>query len=111
MPGNFILHQVLFWLKPGWSWENKEVLDAEQATHDHPKYIPQIIFWSCGRRIIDRKGSADFSLIGVFENAQSVQEYLTHDDHQKGVMLWSRVGTWTVSDTFLRSNRNDLNIT
>ena len=93
-----IAHQVLFIFKDGYSWDSPLALRAEEVSHNHPNEIPQILAWSCGRSVVPRKQSVDFSLIGFFNDLKSLNEYMIHPDHQMGVSLWRQISTWTVSD-------------
>ena len=98
MNQKIIAHQVLFTFKDGYSWQSPIAQQAARVSENHPNEIPQILVWCCGRSLVKRQQAADFSLIGLFNDQQAMHEYMVHPDHQKGVDLWRKISTWTISD-------------
>ena len=79
-------------------WGDPRALRAEQATHAHPREIPEIVRWAVGRNSTDRQNAYDFAVVGLFEDRDALQRYLTHPDHQRGVALWREISDWVVAD-------------
>ncbi|MFE3027168.1 Dabb family protein, partial [Nocardia tengchongensis] len=63
-----------------------------------PKHIPEIKAWTVGRNVADRTAAYDFALVGLFDDREAVQRYMSHPDHQRGVRAWSELSTWVVVD-------------
>ncbi|QUJ69481.1 Dabb family protein (plasmid) [Photobacterium sp. GJ3] len=99
-----ILHIVTFNFRSPWSWASIEAIEAEQATRNHPAHIPQIRAWVCGRNISNRSIAADFVVIGLFDNQETLAEYIQHPDHQIGVAKWKALADWHVVDIDLTSS-------
>lgn len=98
---SIIAHQVLFTFKAGIDWNSELAVEAEKVTKNHMAEIQCIQFWHCGRSVIDRDKSVDFSVLGIFKSKSDLCEYMIHQDHQKGVDLWKKISTWVVSDILL----------
>lgn len=93
-----VIHKVLFSFKDGVTWSDVNALAAEAKTLEHPRHIPCILAWICGRNIAKRSQAVDFSVIGAFADNMQLAAYQDHPDHQRGVELWRRISTWNVSD-------------
>jgi hypothetical protein len=93
-----IRHIVLFTLKPGISRDDTRVAAAASLAASHREHIPEILEWQtgfdCGRRAI----SADFAVMGTFEDMDAVSRYLDHPHHRQGISAWDDLATWTVVD-------------
>ncbi|NUS16800.1 MAG: Dabb family protein [Streptomyces sp.] len=93
-----IRHIVLFKFKEGVTWSDPRAEEAEAATKGHPRWIPDIAGWQCGRNISDRPIAHDFALIGDFADQDAVDRYLVHPDHVRGADLWRAIADWSVVD-------------
>ncbi|GGM06052.1 hypothetical protein GCM10010129_57160 [Streptomyces fumigatiscleroticus] len=93
-----IRHVVLFKFKDGVSWSDPRAAEAEAATRQHPRHIPDIVNWQCGRNVAERSIAHDFALIGDFADQDAVARYLVHPDHVRGVELWRAIADWSVVD-------------
>jgi hypothetical protein len=93
-----IRHVVLFRFRQGVDWSDPRASAAAQVTADHPRYIPEILNWECGRNLTDRAVACDFALVGTFADRAAVDSYLIDPDHQRGVELWREIATWVVVD-------------
>jgi hypothetical protein len=93
-----IKHVVLFKFCEGVDWTDPRAVDAEAATADHPRHIPEILGWEYGRNLNDRPQAHDFALVGTFADLDAVSRYLVHPDHRRGVRLWRSIADWVVAD-------------
>ncbi|AHG21715.1 stress responsive protein [Chania multitudinisentens RB-25] len=99
-----LMHIVLFTFKAPWSWASLEAIDAERSTRAHPNHIEEIKGWTCGRNITRRNIAADFVVIGLFENRETLDAYIEHPNHQIGVAKWRAIADWTIADIELTSD-------
>ncbi|QKW07734.1 Dabb family protein [Streptomyces sp. NA04227] len=93
-----IRHVVLFKFKDGVTWADPRAKAAEAATREHPRHIPEIGHWQCGRNVAQRAIAHDFALTGDFADRDAVARYLVHPDHVRGVELWRAIADWSVVD-------------
>jgi len=93
-----IRHLVLFKFKGGITWDDERAPRAEAATAGHPKHIPEILAWECGRNMTPRPVAYDFALVGTFRDREALQRYMVDPDHMIGVNLWKEISTWVVVD-------------
>lgn len=91
-------HVVLFKFHDGVSWDDPRAREAEQVSQGHPRHIPDIISWECGRNTTARDIGYDFAVLGRFADHDAIKRYLVHPDHVRGVELWRRIATWAVVD-------------
>ncbi|WP_307854066.1 Dabb family protein [Streptomyces tagetis] len=89
---------MLFKFKDGLDWSDPRAAEAESVTRQHPRHIPEIVHWQCGRNVSGRPIAHDFALVGDFTDRQAVDRYLTHPDHVRGVELWRAIADWSVVD-------------
>lgn len=80
------------------------MISAEASTRQHPFYIKEILGWACGRNISQRKQAADFVVIGLFQDRDALSTFLTHKNHQNGVLKWQRIAGWQVVDLEIGSD-------
>ena len=99
-----IFHLVAFKLNSSLQWCDKEVIEAEAATREHPKHISEIRGWLCARNISPREQAMDFVVMGLFENQEDLSAYLIHPKHQQGVQKWKKIANWKVVDIELGSD-------
>lgn len=99
-----ILHLVLFKFHEPFQWCDDEVINAEASTRQHPLHIKEILGWACGRNISQRKRAVDFAVIGLFESQDALSTFLTHQNHQQGVLKWQRIASWEVVDLEIGSD-------
>jgi hypothetical protein len=99
-----LMHIVLFTFKTPWNWLSLEAIEAEKSSRKHPNYINEIKGWTCGRNTTKRDISADFVVIGLFENRKDFNIYMGHPDHQIGVNKWKSIADWKVIDIDLLSD-------
>ncbi|KAB8171003.1 Dabb family protein [Streptomyces sp. 3MP-14] len=93
-----IRHVVLFKFRDGVDWSDPRAKEAEAATREHPRHIPEIVDWQCGRNVTERSIAHDFALVGDFADREAVARYLVHPDHLRGVALWRAIADWSVVD-------------
>ncbi|WP_259740095.1 Dabb family protein [Pseudomonas brassicacearum] len=61
-----------------------------------PLHINEIVGWACGRNISPRKQAMDFVVMGLFEIQETLSAFLTHPNHQQGVMKWQKIASGQV---------------
>lgn len=93
-----IRHVVCFRFRPGVSWTDPRALAAEQVTRDHPRHIAEILTWTVGRNTTPRSAAYDFALVAEFADRASLDRFMGHPDHQRGVAAWAEISTWVVVD-------------
>ncbi len=99
-----ILHLVFFKFAEPFQWCDDEVIDVEASTRQHPLHINEIVGWACGRNISPRKQAMDFVVMGLFETQETLSAFLTHPNHQQGVMKWQKIASWQVVDIDIGSD-------
>ncbi|QBC45099.1 Dabb family protein [Iodobacter fluviatilis] len=93
-----ILHLVLFKFHESFKWSDIEIIDAETTTRQHPSHISEILGWACGRNISSRIQAADFMVMGLFENQETLSAFIIHPNHHQGVLKWQKLSSWQVID-------------
>ncbi|MBF6331835.1 Dabb family protein [Nocardia transvalensis] len=93
-----VRHIVLFTLNPGVGRSDARVAAAAALSESHREHIPEILEWWTGFDCGNRSISADFAVMGRFEDMDAVARYLEHPHHREGVSAWSSVASWTVID-------------
>jgi len=61
-------------------------------------HIDEIREWWSGYDESGRDISADFMIMGLFDNSAAVARYLEHPHHQLGVEAWRAIADWVVVD-------------
>ncbi len=93
-----IRHIVLFKFKPGYGWDDAEVLAAESASVEVGARVPELVEWRVGRNISDRPIAYDYAVIGLVEDEHALRRYLDHPFHREAVARWRAISDWVVAD-------------
>ncbi|MGW4642229.1 Dabb family protein [Sphaerisporangium sp. NPDC004334] len=93
-----IRHIVLFKLKPGHTWADERVIEAERMAADVGAEVEDLLEWRTGRNISERAIAYDFAVMGLVRDADALQRYLLHPFHQKSAALWREISDWVIAD-------------
>jgi hypothetical protein len=93
-----IRHIALFKLKPGYSWDDEEVRDAERMAAEVGDRVEDLLEWRTGRNVTDRPIAYDFAVIGLVHDRDALRRYLDHPFHRRSVERWRVISDWVVAD-------------
>lgn len=93
-----IRHYVLFKFKPGFSWADPKVLDAEQLAAKVGSEVPELREWTYGRNVSTRPAAYDFVVVGLLDDMPAVERYLVHPFHQLAIHAWRELSDWVIAD-------------
>ncbi|MET8676624.1 Dabb family protein [Streptomyces sp. NPDC004647] len=93
-----IRHVVLFKLKPGITWDDPRVLEAERVAEKVGSEVPELHEWRVGRNISTRPIAYDFLAMGLVEDEAALERYLVNEFHQSAIKLWREVSDWVIAD-------------
>lgn len=93
-----IRHIVLFTFKPGYSWDDQLVVDAERSSRQVGEHVPELLEWRTGRNLSTRDIACDFVAMGLVRDEADLHRYLTNDFHQRSAALWREISTWVIAD-------------
>lgn len=94
-----IRHIVLFKLKPAFSFDDAEVLQAESLARRVGAEVSVLKFWTTGRNLsTGRSESYDFMVEGHLDSAADLDGYLYDPFHQEAVAAWRGISDWIVID-------------
>jgi hypothetical protein len=93
-----IRHIVLFRLEPEFSFDQPVVQQAELTAHAVGREVDALKEWRAGRNISKRDVAYDFAVIGLVEDAESLDRYMNHPFHQEAIRQWRAISTWVIAD-------------
>ncbi|GAA2733873.1 Dabb family protein [Streptomyces nogalater] len=93
-----IRHYVLFKLKPGVSWDDPKVQQAEQMAAKVGAEVPELREWTVGRNISTRPVAYDFVAVGLLDDMEAVERYMTNTFHQEAISAWREISDWVIAD-------------
>ncbi len=91
-------HIVLFKLKPGFSWDDEAVLEAERMALRVGDEVEELHEWRAGRNVSPRDIAYDFAVIGLVRDGEALQRYLDNPFHRKSAEQWAAISDWVVTD-------------
>jgi hypothetical protein len=93
-----IRHVVLFKFKPGISWSDAKAKEAERVAKKVGDEVPDLRSWQASRNISDRPIAYDFVAIGLVDNPEGLERYMTHPYHLEAIRLWREISDWVMAD-------------
>jgi hypothetical protein len=93
-----IRHLVLFKLNEGVTRDEPRVLDGAKAFEVLGDVIPELRSWQCGWNITVRDIAYDYAIVADVADADALQRYLVHPDHQAAAARWREFATWVIAD-------------
>lgn len=99
-------HLVLFKLKNGIEKKDERCIRAMNLLQGLKKEIPHILDFRAGENFSSRPIAADFGLMVVLENEQSLQNYLEHPSHKAAVAAWKEIADWNIADFMAPAERS-----
>jgi hypothetical protein len=93
-----IRHIVLFKFKPGISWSDAKAKEAEHVARKVGDEVPDLRSWQASRNISDRPIAYDFAAIGLVDDTDGLERYMTHPYHLEAIRLWREISDWVIAD-------------
>ncbi len=93
-----IRHVVLFKLKPGFSWDDPRVQEAERIATKVGGEVPELREWRVGRNVSTRAIAYDYLAEGVLDDLAALDRYLVHPFHQSAINRWREISDWVIAD-------------
>lgn len=93
-----IRHIVLFKFKPGRTWRDSDVQEAERIAQEVGRRVPELKHWYVGRNVSNRPAAHDFVAVGLLPDADALQRYLGHPFHQEAIARWRLISDWVIAD-------------